>query len=80
METMTRACDWLQQHEQPGNAEWCKTACRSAYRLAQYADTLYITLAAQMKSIEWNTAQAVTAHKRQQVIHTRQGMYSAEKG
>ena len=66
MDTMMKACEQLKQHEQPGNADWCKATCRSAFRLAHYADTLYISLAAQMKGAEWGTAQAVTAHKRQQ--------------
>lgn len=62
------ACDQLKRQEQPGSAEWSRIACRSAFRLAQYADSLYISVVAQMRSTEWNTALAVTAHKRQQVI------------
>lgn len=64
---MMDACDQLTQKEQPGKSEWSKAACRSAFRLAQYADSLYLSVVAQMKSAEWATALAVTAHKRQQV-------------
>ena len=62
------ACDELEQQGQTNSADWCKALCRSAFRLAQYADALYMSVVAQMKSSDWNTAQAVTAHKRHQVI------------
>ena len=61
------ACDQLKQLEDLSNARWCKAACRSAFRLAQFSDSQYASVVAQMKSSEWNTALAVTVHKRQQV-------------
>lgn len=47
-----------------------KVACRAAYRLAHYADSMYCSLQEQRNSPEWATAQAVIQQKMQQVRHT----------
>lgn len=57
----------LKELEDFNNVAWCKAACRNAFRLAQYSDSQYASVVSQMKSPEWTTALAVTAHKRQQV-------------
>lgn len=49
-----------------------KVACRAAYRLAHYADTMYCSVQKQRNSPEWATAQAVIQQKMQQVLPPRQ--------
>ena len=44
-----------------------KVACRAAYRLAHYADSMYCQVQQQRSSPEWATAQAVIQQKMQQV-------------
>ena len=44
-----------------------KMASRAHFRLAHYADSLYRNIEEQKQSPEWHTAQAVIAHKREEV-------------
>ncbi|BDA48015.1 Serine-protein kinase ATM [Coccomyxa sp. Obi] len=44
-----------------------KVACRAAYRLAHYADSMYCQVQQQRSSPEWATAQAVIQQKMQQM-------------
>ncbi|KAK9806879.1 hypothetical protein WJX72_005975 [[Myrmecia] bisecta] len=52
----------------PGGAGAPGLACRTSFRLAHYADTLYRGIQDHKRSPEWNTSQAVIRHKKQQVI------------
>lgn len=44
--------------------------CRAAYRLAEYAESLYEAIESKMKSPEHETAKAIVRHKQHQVWPT----------
>ena len=67
LEGMKAASELLEAHKGPESSQWRKAACRSAFRLARYADSLYNSVVAQMQSAEWKTARNVIAHKQRQV-------------
>ena len=45
-------------------------ACRAAYRLAHYSDSLYCSIQAQKASPEYQTARAIVRQRREQVGQT----------
>ena len=55
-----------------------KVACRAAYRLAHYADSMYCSVQKQRNSPEWATAQAVIQQKMQQVCLEEGTIYDSE--
>lgn len=67
LQGMAEAFKRLDQRGEPDNPAWRKQACRSAFRLAQYSDALYVSAEAHMDGPEWASKEAVMAHKRRQV-------------
>ena len=71
LEALVETSDSLEANDsmttQAGKAMWAKESCRTAFRVAKYADKLSSNLLAYFNSPEWATKNGVLAFKRQQV-------------